>query len=182
MKNVSIFHGTAGTPSHFWFPYLRENLESSNVKVWLPQLPDTDIPDIEKWLPFALENGSYDKETILVAHSAGCPLILSILEKIDVTIDKAILVAGFIETLDSNPDPILQSSYDWEKIKVNCKNFYFINSDNDPWGCDDKAGRKMFDKLGGDLIIRHHQGHMGSDTFNQPYKEFPLLLKLIELG
>lgn len=56
----------------------------------------------------------------------------------------------------------------------------FINSDNDPWGCDDKQGRKMFDKLGGTLIIRH-DGHMGSEKFNQPYREFPLVVKLVEV-
>ena len=55
-----------------------------------------------------------------------------------------------------------------------------INSDNDPWGCDDKAGKFIFDNLGGTLIIRHGEGHMGSNTFNQPYREFPLLLELIE--
>lgn len=104
------------------------------------------------------------------------------LENLDAQINSVILVAGFSEPLDEDPEPILQRNYDWQKIKKNCKNFYFINSDNDPWGCDDKAGRKMFDKLGGDLIIRHGEGHMGSDSFNQPYKEFPLVLKLIELA
>ena len=38
----------------------------------------------------------------------------------------------------------------------------------------------MFDTFGGTLIIRHGEGHMGSNAMNQPYKEFPLLLKLIE--
>jgi hypothetical protein len=32
----------------------------------------------------------------------------------------------------------------------------------------------MFDHLGGTQIIKHGEGHMGSDTFKQPYKEFPL--------
>lgn len=73
----------------------------------------------------------------------------------------------------------LQSKYDWEKIKANCQNFVFINAANDPWGCNDKQGRKMFDKLGGTLII-NNEGHMGSNKFNQPYKKFPLLVALVE--
>jgi hypothetical protein len=36
----------------------------------------------------------------------------------------------------------------------------------------------MFDKLGGTQIIRN-DGHFGSERFNQPYKEFPLLAKLV---
>jgi len=35
--------------------------------------------------------------------------------------------------------------------------------------------------FGGTLIIRHGEGHMGSDKFNQPYREFPLLEKILEL-
>jgi hypothetical protein len=37
----------------------------------------------------------------------------------------------------------------------------------------------MFDNLGGMQIVLH-EGHMGSTYYNQPYKEFPLLLKLIK--
>lgn len=74
---------------------------------------------------------------------------------------------------------MIQDVYDWEKIKRNVRELYFINSVNDPWGCNDVEGRWMFDRLGGTLII-NHEGHMGSDTFKQPYKEFPLLLKLLE--
>jgi hypothetical protein len=39
----------------------------------------------------------------------------------------------------------------------------------------------MLDKIGkGKLIVMKGEGHMGSDTFKQPYKEFPFLLKLID--
>lgn len=38
----------------------------------------------------------------------------------------------------------------------------------------------MLDHLGGMQIIKHGEGHMGSDKFKQPYKEFPLLIKLIQ--
>ena len=71
--------------------------------------------------------------------------------------------------------------FDWDRIKNNVKDIIFINSDNDPWHCDDKEGLFMFDKLGGTLILRHGEGHMGSGTFNQPYKDFPLLEKLLDL-
>lgn len=180
MKNASIFHGTGGTPDLFWFPYLKDELEKRSYEVWLPQLPQAKLPDIDVWLPFALKQGNYNDETVLVGHSAGCPLILSLLEKIDIKIKLAILVAGFTEPLDENPEPILQNSYDWEKIKAHVENIVFINSDNDPWGCDDEVGRKMFEKLGGTLIIRSGEGHMGSTSFNQPYTLFPLLPALID--
>jgi predicted alpha/beta hydrolase family esterase len=123
-----------------------------------------------------LENFNFDRETILIGHSAGCPLILSILEKINIKIKQAILVAGFVDTLKSD---ILQTEYNFEKIKNNVIGIVFINSNNDLWSCDDKQGLKMFEKFGGTLILRDGEGHMGSTAKNQPYNEFPLLLKLI---
>lgn len=181
MKNAMIFHGTSGNPDKFWIPWLKDMLEKDGYEVWVPQLPEPDTPDLKIQLPFVLKNGKFNSETVIIGHSAGNPLIISVLEKIDIRIKGAVLVAGFIKNLTKvNKDAILQDKYDFEKIKNNVENLFFINSDNDPWGCDDKAGREMFDKLGGTLVIRHGDGHMGSDRFNQPYKTFPLLHKIIQ--
>ncbi|MCH8519885.1 MAG: alpha/beta hydrolase [Nanoarchaeota archaeon] len=177
MKKVIILHGTGSTPQSYWHPYIKEKLEEKeDFQVIIPGLPNTNNPDINITLPYILENYEFDERTILIGHSSGCPLILSILEHINCTIQKTILVAGFIDSLNS---PALQKSYNFDKIKSNCRKFIFINSDNDPWGCDDVQGRKMLNALDGDLIIRKGEGHMGSQKFNQEYKEFPLLLKLI---
>ena len=183
MKNAIMLHGTACTPTSYWFPSIRKNLEGTGYQVWVPQLPDADMPDLAKQLPYVLENGEFNKETVIIGHSAGCPLTLSVLENVDTRIHKAILVAGYSrpKSDDPKPEPILQNKYDWEKIRQNVKDIYFINSDNDPWGCDDKEGRHMFEHLGGTLIVRHGEGHMGSDTFDQPYREFPLLEKILSL-
>jgi len=56
----------------------------------------------------------------------------------------------------------------------------FINSKNDQWGCNEKFGLLMHKKLGGDLVLTSDQGHFGSDKYDQPYKEFPLLKFFVE--
>lgn len=182
MKNVVILHGTSETKDSFWFPWLTKELEKKNYAVSLPALPYADYPALKKWLPVALKE-NYTPETILIGHSAGCPLQLSILENINIRIKQAILVSGYARPKSDNPkpEPILQNTYNWEKIGDNVEDIIFINSDNDPWGCDDIEGRFMLDQLGkGKLIIMKGEGHMGSDKFKQPYKEFPFLLKLID--
>lgn len=176
MKNVILFHGTGCTPESYWFPYVKNELENKGYSVWIPQLPDADNPSLKKWLPYALENGAFSDETVLIGHSAGCPLILSILENLNTPVCKAILVSGYARSLGEGSEPILQKEYNWGKIKNNAKEFVFINSDNDPWGCDDKEGAYMFTHLGGTQIIKHGEGHMGSDSFHQPYKTFPLIV------
>lgn len=178
MKNAIILHGSGGGPESYWHPWLKGELEKRGYKVWVPQLPETKKPDLKNWLPYVLENGECDEETVLIGHSAGCPLILSVLENIGVIIRQAVLVSGFTNSVIGEPMPILQEKYDWEKIKAHCESFVFINSDNDPWSCDDKQGRLMQDKLGGELVVTH-EGHFGSTRFDDPCVELPKLLEVI---
>jgi hypothetical protein len=183
MKNAILFHGTGSTPNSFWFPSIKKHLESLGYSVSVPQLPDTDHPTLSNWLPAALSE-EYNKDTVIIGHSAGSPLVLSVLENIKVKIHKAILVSGFARGLRINngkPDPILQVKYNWAKIKSSAKDIIYINSDNDPWTIDHEEGLYMYKETGGTLIIREGEGHMGSDKFNQPYKNFPLLEKLLEI-
>jgi hypothetical protein len=179
MKNAIIFHGTGDGPDKYWFPWLKNELEARGYEVWLPALPNAEYRNLKDWLPFILKNGRLTDETIIIGHSAGAQIILSVLESAEVKIKKAILVSGYAKALRKDEKREKDSGeYDWDKIKGKAKEFIFINSDNDPWGCDDKQGRIMQEHLGGRLIIRH-DGHMGSTTYNQPYKEFPLLLELL---
>lgn len=181
MKNAILFQGAGETQKSFWLPYIKKELENLSYRVWLPQLPGIDSPDLKVILPFVLKNGKFNKDTVIVAHSAGCPLTLAVLEKLKSKVKQAILVAGYWRKLPPpSANKMLQTTYNWKKIKRNVGNISFINSDNDPWGCSEKQGKEMFDKLGGTLIIKHGEGHMGSDSYNQPYKKFPLLIQLVE--
>jgi hypothetical protein len=151
--------------------------------VWVPQLPNADNPTLEEWLPIALR-GRYTKDTVIIGHSAGAPLVLSALENINTQIHKAVLVSGFARPLRIDkfkPQAILQTTYKWKKIKKSAKDIVYINSQNDPWTIDHKEGLYMWQKTGGTLILREGEGHMGSDRFEQPYSRFTLLEKLLEL-
>lgn len=176
-KKIIIFQGTNESPDSAWFQYVKNNV--ADMEVLTPELPNPAEPSVETTLPFALENFEYDADTILIGHSSGVPLILGILEQIENPIKQAILVAGFMSPISDAPKPILKSSYDVEKIRSNCSDFVIINSDDDPWNCDIEKGLEMRDAFGGTLVAMTGQGHFGSLSYNQPYKEFPLLLKLI---
>lgn len=178
MKNLIAFHGTGDTPEFMWFPWLKKETEKLGFSVSMPQMPDADNPQIDKWLPAALQQ-TYTEETVIVGHSAGAALILPLLESLNVKVAKAIMVAGYCEPVNAITG-ILKGSYDWEKIKSHVNELYIVNSDDDPWKCDDKQGLTMFKHLGGTLILCHNMGHFGSNTFKRPLYEFPLLLKLLE--
>lgn len=178
-KNAIIFHGTDCKPGDYWYGWLKAELEKAGYKVELPYYADINHEPIGIFLPKVLSNHTFDQDTVLVGHSAGAPLILSVLEQVDQKIAQAVLVAGYTMPLPNvEKDPVLQDNYRWDKIKQNADDFVFINSVNDPWGCDDEQGRIIFDHLGGTQIIRN-DGHFGSTTYNQPYLTFPLLKSLI---
>jgi predicted alpha/beta hydrolase family esterase len=179
LKNAIIFHGTDDNPERHWYGWLGKELEADGYKVEIPDNPEINKEPIATFLPKVLKKHSFDESTILVGHSAGGPLILSILEYIDIQIAKAVLVAGYsVHPDDQMEDPILQEVYDWDKINRNVREIVFINSVNDPWNCDDKQGRIMFDHLGGTQIILN-DGHFGSVTKGQVYDKFPLLKTLV---
>ena len=152
-------------------------MQKNGIEVWVPDLPQKDTPDLSVWTPWVLERAKFDLETIIIGHSAGAPLILSLLQRISVTVEKAALVAGFITPIPHMPPThsMLLQSPNWEKMRRQCRDFVFIHSDNDPWGCNAAQGEEMRQNLGGTLITMTGHGHFGSNIFKQPYPLFPLL-------
>jgi predicted alpha/beta hydrolase family esterase len=90
-------------------------------------------------------------------------LLLAILEHIDTRVDQAVLVAGYCTQPNTEDEPVLQNAKDWAAIRANVRDVYFINSREDPYGCDDKQGRAMFERLGGTQIVRDG-GHSETST------------------
>ena len=123
-----------------------------------------------------LTNHDFHEGTVLVGHSGGAALLLAVLEHLDTRVSQALLVAGYATRPNTNEEPVLQDTYDWEKIKAHVRDLYFINSVNDPYGCDAAQGRAMFDRLGGTQIVRD-EGHFGD--YNDPYPTFEVLDRLI---
>jgi len=181
MKNAIILHAMDDSPDNHWYPWLKSQLEQKGYHVWLPQLPDDKNPQINVWVPFIMEGGQFSENTVIIGHSAGAAVILSVAQDLKVKISQAILVAGF--STYPGGDGILKPKYNWEKIKSNVAQMIFINSDNDPYGHNDVRGREMLDNLnmdGGIQIIMAGQGHFCENTFGHSYKEFPFLLTLIK--
>lgn len=175
-RKVIIFHGTGGSPDACWYPWLRVRLGSRGYVVSIPDYPTINKEPIATFLPKVLSDLTFDEQTILIGHSGGAALILSILEHIDIPVTQAILVAGYATPPNTAIEPVLQDTYNWSAIRAHVHDICFINSINDPYGCDDKQGRLLFDRLGGKQIICD-EGHFGD--YNQIYLTFPSVDALI---
>lgn len=187
MKQAILLHGTGGSDAeYFWFEDTKKYLEEHGYAVWWPLLPNTRRPNREEALAFVLKDlPPVNEQTIIIGHSSACPLILSLLPELQVQIKQAILVAGFYQPIDDrgfSAAMLPKTGFDWEKIKPAAKKIILINSDNDPFRCDDKQARPVAEKLGAEFIFAEGEAHMGSMTFNQPYSEFPLLKRLLAVN
>jgi len=188
-KNALILHGAGNNSLGNWFPWLKKVLEKKGLKVWLPDLPNSDSPDPAVWTKFILsdKDWAFNKHSIMIGHSAGATLILRLLENLpdDTKILKAILVAGYVE-LGTLPQyfrykkKMVKGSFNWKKIKKSCEEFVFIHSDNDKYQCGQEQGKIMQKNLGGKLVIKPGQGHFNLEA-GEKYRQFPELLEYINV-
>lgn len=175
-KNAIIFHGTGGNPDVAWYRWLDRRLTERGYRVERPHHPGINIEPIAEFLPTVLAAHHFDADTVLVGHSGGAALLLAVLENLQASVAQAILVAGYATRVNESEEPVLQDTYDWDRIRAHGGDLYFINSVEDPYGCDAAQGRLMFDHLGGTQIIRN-DGHFGD--YNQTFETFELLDGLI---
>jgi uncharacterized protein len=176
-RKAIVFHGTGGNPEVCWYPWLGRRLAARGYTVEIPHYPGVNVEPIATFLPKVLASHGFDEHTVLVGHSGGAALILAVLEHMDATVSQAVLVAGYSTPPNTSDEPVLQAGYDWATIKAHARDLYFINSRDDPYGCDDTQGRALFERLGGTLIVRD-DGHFGGP--GQAYDTFELLDKLID--
>ena len=181
MTNVFIIHGSYGHPEENWFPWLKNQLEKLNCKVFVPQFPTPENQTLENWMKVFEEYKDYlNTSSVTIGHSAGVAFILNVLERIEHQIRAAFLVAGNVGLLHNEFDQLSSTftdkPFNWNKIKQNCKKFYVFHSDNDPY-VPLRYGEEIAEKLGVELTLVKNAGH-----FNEKagYTKFDLLLEKIK--
>lgn len=186
-----MIHGWDGTPEHDWLPWLKKNLESKDFEVHVPQMPDTNKPRIQTWVPaIAKIVGKADENTYFIGHSMGNQAIARYLETLPngIRVGGAVFVAGFFKRLTGLEDDTevqatdrhwLDAPIEFVKIRSHLPRSIAIFSDNDPWvPLDNQDDFK--NKLGSKIIIEHAMRHFTGDDGTV---ELPIALEsLLELA
>jgi predicted alpha/beta hydrolase family esterase len=178
-KQVFIIHGYSATPTDNWFPWLKGELEKKGFDVFVPQMPNTDNPKIQEWLPYLQSLvGKCDKNTYLVGHSLGTITILKYLESLPKN-QKAggiVLVGGFSETIGFEKlSSFTASPLDYKKVKKTAGKIIAIHSTDDE-SVPYKFAQIIRDKLGAELITMHNAGHINKKS---GYLQLPEALESI---
>lgn len=144
MKRIVLVHGWGGGPNADWFPWMIDNLQQTNFEIIAPQLPDTDNPRIEKWVPALAEAvGTPDENTYFIGHSMGCQTIARYLATLpkDIKVGGVIFVAGFFDSLNEDEydeadketaSLWLNTPLDLKKVKLHIKESIYYISEDDP--------------------------------------------------
>lgn len=189
MKNrVFIIHGWGSNPKEDWFSWLKKELEQKGFEVFVPEMPNTDKPKIEEWVPFLTDLvGKPDENTYFIGHSIGCQTIMRYLEKLDnIKAGGIVFVAGWFNLINLETDEEKEIASSWlktpinlEKIKNNSKKIIAIFSDNDP--VVPLSDSDIFKKeLGAKIITEHNKGHLDA---NSGITELPIVLeKILEIS
>lgn len=122
------------------------------------------------------------KDSILIGHSLGGAFLLRILEKYNITIKVAFLVAapiGIQPIKNYESDRLFLGkdfAFGWNKIKNHCKFFFVFHSDNDPYVYLEN-GKQLSKKLNTKLIFIPNAGHFNKSA---GYTEFEQLFEKIK--
>lgn len=184
MKRVIIIHCWEGYPEYCWYPYAKKALEQLGFQVEVPLFPDTEKPQLNKWLSHLQSViGESDEELFLVGHSVGCITILRYLESLSKgkKIGGVVFVAGYIGDLGYDElKNFFITPVNFQKVKSHCDKFIAIHSDNDPY-VDIKFADFFKKELGAEVIIKNNMGHFsGSIESEQACLKLPEVVESVK--
>lgn len=189
-KRIILIHRWSGTPQSDWYPWLKKQLENRGYTVIVPEMPDTDNPQIKPWVS-TLKNivGDVHESDIFIGHSVGCQTILRFLEQIpdDKPVNKAIFVAPWFPLTNlTSPQaeaiakPWIETPVDFAKVKQKANTFISLFSTNDPHVPYEENSALFKKRLDSKILTEKNKGHFTQDN---KVTELPELLNIFrELG
>ena len=172
MKKIYIVHCWDGSKNDGWYPWLDENICDENTKVYRFNMPDTNNPKIDSWVPFLSNQvNELDSDTYFVGHSIGCQTIMRYLQDKDIKIGGILFVAPWLELLPEavSDEESLNTATPWLNIPINfnnikniCDNITCIFSDNDYFVPMNQVD-KFRELLNAKTVIVNGKGHISSE-------------------
>jgi len=179
---IIIVHGTLGSPSENWFPWLRKELLSLGCDVSVPRFPSPIGQSFLAWRAVLAETNIFQKEqTLLIGHSIGAPFVLRMAEETSDPYKAVLAVCPFattlgIEDFDDLNATFVDHDFDWKRIHKGAIHRLCFAGDNDPYVPLTLAS-DVAKKAGASLEVIHNGGHLNAAS---GFSSFPMLLRRIK--
>jgi len=168
MKRIFLLHGWGAKPESEWYTWMKKELEKKGYKVIVPEMPNTEEPDINEWVSHLKKIvGKLDGNTCFIGHSIGCQTIMRYLEGQDYQdkIGKVFFVAGWFKLKNLEDyeidiaKPWLDKPIDFMKVKKKINELVVFLSTNEPYNYV-KENKIIFEeKLGAKVFVLKDKGH-----------------------
>ncbi|MBI1326320.1 MAG: GNAT family N-acetyltransferase [Alphaproteobacteria bacterium] len=178
--NITIIHGTRGSPNINWFPWAREVFTQAGHTVHIPAMPTPENQTAQNWLEVY---NTLPPADILIGHSIGATFLLHVLQHAKSPVKKSIFVAPVMGDIDFPEYDALNKSFwdfpfDWAHIKAMAGDITILHGDNDPYAPLTHP-QKLRDLVEGDYSIIKDGEHLNGEA---GFTEFPMLADIINLS
>jgi len=165
--NFILLHGYTGNPNDNFFPWLKSELEKRGYSVDVPNLPNTNNPDIDEQVKYVLKNCKFNSNTILLGHSLGSVVALKVVESLNKPIKKLITAAGFAQSKFKDKERPFEKKFNWKfdfnKIKNNVQDVILLRAENDS-AVPAERSDYIKEKIGGTIIdFKAEDDHICAD-------------------
>lgn len=168
IKNVVIAHCYGCDPSSHWFNWLKKELEKDEVKVFVPNFGQDEVPIFEKWAGVleAILKGLEPAETVLIGHSLGGALIPRVLSgwKGKKFLAAFLVAAPFTDLGWPTLKPFFKKGLIKKDVFEKAGSFKIFISDNDPYVPLEHA-YKYQKVLGGEVVVEKGKEHLWQEKY-----------------
>jgi len=181
-NHVIIVHGTCGSPSGNWFPWLERELASSHGAVSVPAFPTPEGQSFARWREVFLKVDNAPAEsTILIGHSIGAPFVLRMAEEAKRPYKAIIAVCPFAKRLgvkefDDLNSTFVERDFDWRRIKEGALHRLCFAGDDDPY-VPLNFSKDVAKAIEAELIVVPRGGHLNAEF---GYTAFPEILDALK--
>jgi len=164
-NNYFLLHGFTGTPRDEFFVWVKSELEKRGAAVVVPELPNTENPNIPEQIAHA--RASYQGQHIVYGHSLGSVVALKLVESLENPIKRLVLSGAFCdpEFLDHERPfaPTFDWKFDWNKIKKNTGEIIILRDRRDP-AVSEAQTQRLAEALGVSVgVVDAQEPHFDAD-------------------
>ncbi len=160
-KRVLIIHGWGGSSYPHWQAQLASDLIKEDYIISFPSLPNKDLPTLDVWSEFIKKEIEHFNPDIVVCHSLGNILWFHIVDEINISLERLLLVAPV--RLECNIEEV-RSFFPYKHPKdLKAEHISIAASTNDPYLNLEEA-KQLQKELGVNMEIFNDAGHLNADS------------------
>ncbi|MGF6889137.1 putative alpha/beta hydrolase family esterase [Nocardia sp. GAS34] len=169
MSTIVVSHGLGARSDSVWFPTFRAELETAGHQVVIPDLPNSEAPQVKPWIEtLASVATAPAQDTVLVGHSIGAVNVLRFLEQYDVAsgvFAGVVLVSTSVHEVGYDLlAEFFEREFDWTRIRAAASQFRALIAIDDPVNAPNPLAHLdvLVRELGATAVVLPDGGHLGA--------------------